>query len=69
MYSCGPVHMDVQRQDDQLEHTIQQLCADTGCNSEDLLEAMDDREGGERGPEISVLIARHDDDDISKILI
>ena len=24
---------------------IQQLCADTGCNPEDLLEAMDDREG------------------------
>ena len=24
---------------------IQQLCADTGCSSEDLLEAMDDREG------------------------
>ena len=41
---------------------IQQLCADTGCISEDLPEAMDDREGGERGPGISVLIARHDDD-------
>ena len=24
---------------------IQQLCADTGCSPEDLLEAMDDREG------------------------
>ena len=24
---------------------IQQLCADTGCNLEDLPEAMDDREG------------------------
>ena len=24
---------------------IQQLCADTGCRPEDLLEAMDDREG------------------------
>ena len=34
--------MDEQRQDDQHE---QQLCEDTGCNSEDLPEAMDDREG------------------------
>ena len=32
---------------------IQQLCADTGCNLEDLPEAMDDREGwGERVREI-----------------
>ena len=36
---------------------IQQLYADTGCNPEDLLEAMDDREGSG----ISVLIARRDD--------
>ena len=37
--------MAKQRQDDQLEHTyIQQLCEDTGCNPEDLLEAMNDRE-------------------------
>ena len=34
---------------------IQQLCADTGCNLEDLPEAMDDREGW--------LMARHDADD------
>ena len=41
---------------------IQQLCADTGCSPEDLLEAMDNREGGERGSGISVLMAWHDDD-------
>ena len=35
---------------------IQQLCDDTGCNSEDLPEA-------ERRSGISVLAARHDDDD------
>ena len=43
---------------------IQQLCDDTGCNPEDLLGAMNDRETwGERGSGISVLAARHDDDD------
>ena len=40
---------------------IQQLCADTGCDLEDLLDAMD--EGWGRGSGISVLMAWHDDDD------
>ena len=44
---------------------IQQLCVDTGCSPEDLLEAMNDREGGERGSGISVLMVQHDDDDVS----
>ena len=46
---------------------IQQLCDNTGCNPEDLSEAMNDRETWrERGSGISVLAARHDnDDDIS----
>ena len=42
---------------------IQQLCEDTGCSAEDLPEAMNDGRSGERGPWISVLAARHDDDD------
>ena len=43
---------------------IQQLCDDTGCNPEDLPEAMNDRETWrERGSGISVLAAWHDDDD------
>ena len=43
---------------------IQQLCDDTGCNREDLPEAMNDREiWRERGSGISVLAARQDDDD------
>ena len=37
---------------------IQQLCADTGCELEDLPEAMD-----EKRPGISVFAARHHDDD------
>ena len=44
---------------------IQQLCDDTGCNPEDLPEGMNDRETWrERGSGISVLAARHDDDDV-----
>ena len=38
---CGPLHMDEERQDDQL----QQLCADIGCSLEDFLGTMDDRNG------------------------
>ena len=42
---------------------IQQLCEDTGCNPEDLLEAMNDRRNGERRSGISAQAAQHDDDD------
>ena len=43
---------------------IQQLCEDTGCCPEDLPRAMNDREEWrESGSGISVLPARHDDDD------
>ena len=42
---------------------IQQLCEDTGCSPEDLLEVMNDREEWrERETGISVLAARHDND-------
>ena len=42
---------------------IQQLCEDMGCSPEDLPEAMNDRESGERGSGIYVLAARQDDGD------
>ena len=42
---------------------IQQLCEDTGCNPEDLPERWMIGRSGERGSGISVLAARHDDDD------
>ena len=44
---------------------IQQLCADTGCCPEDLLQQRMIGRGGERGSGISVLMARYDDDDDS----
>ena len=43
---------------------IQQLCVDTRCSPEDLLEAVADREGGVRGSGISVLMVQHDGDGI-----
>ena len=49
---------------------IQQLCDNTGCNPEDLPKAMNDRETWrERGSGISVLAARHDDDDVCHKLV
>ena len=47
---------------------IQQLCEDTECSLEDPPEAMNDWKSGERGSGISVLPARHDDDDDSYII-
>ena len=41
---------------------IQQLCEDTGCNPEDLPEAMNDREKWRERVRISALAARHDDE-------
>ena len=42
---------------------IQQLCDDTGCSPEDLPKAMNDRETWRERVRISVLAARHDDDE------
>ena len=42
---------------------IQQLCEDMVCNPEDLPEAMNDREEWRERVRISVLVARHDNDD------
>ena len=42
---------------------IQQLSEDMGYSPEDLPEGINDREEGERGSGISVLVAWHDDDD------
>ena len=55
--------MTEQRQDDQHDHTFSNYVEYMGCSPEDLPEAMNDRENGERGSGISVLPARHDDHD------
>ena len=43
---------------------ILQLCEDTGCSPEDLPEAMNDMEKWRERIRISVLAARHDDDEL-----
>ena len=63
MYSYGPPHMAKQKQDDQLEHTyssyvrIQDVALKT-CQKRWMI-----GRGGARGSGISVLMARHDDED------
>ena len=63
MYSYGPPHMAKQKQDDQLEHTyssyvrIRDVALKT-CQMRWMI-----GRSGERGSEISVLAARHDDHD------
>ena len=63
MYSYGPPHMAEQKQDDQLEHTyssyvrIRDVAMKT-CQRRWTIGRM-----GERGSGISMLAARHDDDD------
>ena len=48
---------------------IQLICVDTGCSPEELMEAMDHKEGSrERESGISVLMARHDDGDEKSII-
>ena len=65
MYSYGPQHMAKQKQDDQLELTyssyvrIQDVALKT-CQKQWMI-----GRSGERGSGISVLMARHDDDDDS----
>ena len=48
---------------------IQQLCEDTWCNPEDLPEAMNDREKWQESVRVSLLAARHDNDDMVFLII
>ena len=68
MYSCGPLHMDEQRQDVQLEPTYS-----SSVQIRDEAQRIGRKQWtmgrcGERGSGISVLIARHDDNDDDDIV-
>ena len=67
MYSCGPLHMDEQRQDDQLEPTCSNslLVRDVALKIYRKQWAIE--KGGERESGISVQMARHDDDDMYRV--
>ena len=63
MYSYGPPHMVVQKQDDQHEYTFSNYVRIRDVVQKTCLGRWMIGRSGERGSGISVLPARHDDDD------
>ena len=63
MYSCGPLHIDEQKQNDQLERTYSSSVPIRDEAQRTYWKQWAIGRGSERGPGISVQIARHDDDD------
>ena len=63
MYYYGPPHMAVQKQDDQHEHTFSNYERIQDVVQKTSLRRWTIGKSGERGSGISVLPARHDDDD------
>ena len=63
MYSYGPPHMAVQKQDDQHEHTFSSYVRIRDVVQKTCLGRWTIGRSGKRGSGISVLPARHDDDD------
>ena len=63
MYSCGPLHMDEQRQDGQLELTYGSSVPIRDVSLKTCRKQWTIEKGGERGSGISVLAARCDDDE------
>ena len=63
MYSYGPLHMAEQKQDDQLEHNYSSYVRIRDVALKTCQRWWTIGRSGERGPEIAVLSARHDDDD------
>ena len=63
MYSCGPLHMDEQRQNDQLEPTYNSTVPilDVALKTSWKQWTIEKVDG--KGSGISVLLVRHDDDD------
>ena len=65
MYSYGPPHMAKQKQDDQLELTYSSYVKTQDVTLKTCRRRWMIGRSGERGSGISVLAARHDDDDDS----
>ena len=63
MYSYGPPHMAKQKQDDKLEHTYSSYVRIRDVALETFQKRWMIGGSGEKGSGISVLAARHDDDD------
>ena len=69
MYSYGPPHMAVQKQDDQHEHTFSSFVRIRDVVLKTCLGRWTIGRSGVRGSGISVLPTRHDDDDDEGYLI
>ena len=63
MYSCGPPHTDVQKQDDQHELTYSNYVRTQDVTLKTCRRRWMIGRSGERGSGISVLAARYDDED------
>ena len=63
IYSYGPLHIGVQKQDRQLEPTYGSSVRIGGVALETCQKQLTIGMGGERGSGISVLMVRQDDDD------
>ena len=63
MYSYGPTHMAEQKQDDQREHSYSSYARIRDIALKTWQKQWTIGRSGERGSGISVLAARHDDDD------
>ena len=63
MYFYGPPHMAKQKQDDQLEHTYSSYVRIRDVTLKTCQKRWMKGRSGERGSGISVLVARHEDDD------
>ena len=59
MYSCGPLHMDEQKQDDQLEPTYKSSMPIWDVALKTYWKQWMIERGGERGSGISMLMAQH----------
>ena len=69
MYSCGPPHMAKQKQDDQLEHTYSSYVRIRDVALKTCQKRWMIGRNGERRSEISVLAARHHDDDVYRNVV
>ena len=69
MYSSGPLHMAVQKQDDQHEHTFSSYVRIRDVVLKTYLGRWTIGRSDERGSGISVLPAQHDDDDDDFLLL
>ena len=67
MYSCGPPHMANQKQDGQLEHTYSSYVMIRDVTRKTRQRWWMTERRGERGSGISVLAARHDDEEEDRL--